>query len=172
VQTDRDVFLSNLIQDKYYNEVLNKLDADPDWIPPAVNGSLRFGYIGGNIHYLAMYVAQKEGYFEKIGLVPGKNLLIHQYRSGLAITNAFEHREVDAATMGTPPLLRYTMNNNGKVKIISGMNSGGTSLVVRSDSGINSIEELRGSRIATPGFGSCQDVILRRMFEGFEIRSV
>jgi len=39
-----------------------------------VNESIRFGYIDGNIHYLAIYVAQKEGYFEKTGLIPGKNI--------------------------------------------------------------------------------------------------
>lgn len=92
---DIDGFLTNIIQDKYYNDIRQQLDADPDWIPPAVNGSIRFGFLERNIHYLAVYVAQEEGYFEKVGLIPGKNIKLMKFRNGLAITNAFAHREVD-----------------------------------------------------------------------------
>ncbi len=169
---DVDGFISGIILDRYYNDVKKQLDADPNWIPPAVNGSLRFGFIDGNIHYLAIYAAQKEGYFEKVGLIPGKNLQFMRFRNGLAITNAFAHREVDAAAFGTTPLLRYWINDNGKLYIVGGVNSGGTALVVRADSDIRSIDDMSGSTIATPGFGSIQDTVMRKMFEGFEIKSV
>ena len=125
---DIDGFLSNIILDKYYNDIRQQLDADPDWTPPAVNGSIRFGFLERNIHYLAVYVAQEEGYFEKVGLIPGKNLKFMKFRNGLAITNAFAHREVDIATFGVTPLLRYWINDNGRIYIISGVNSGGTAL--------------------------------------------
>lgn len=169
---DLDEFLNTLIVRKYYNDVKKGLDKSPDYMPGKVNGSLRFAYIDGNIHYLAIYVAQKEGYFEKIGLVPGENLQFLKYRSGLAITNAFEHREIDAATLGTTPTLRYRLNSNGMIRIVSAVNSGGTSLIVKADSDIDSIEDLNGAKIATPGFGSCQDVLMRKMFEGFEIKAI
>ncbi len=169
---DIERFLSNIILEEYYIDIEKRLDADPNWIPPPVNGSLRFGFIDGNIHYLAVYVAQEEGYFEKAGLIPGKNLQFIKFRNGLAITNAFAHREVDIATFGMTQVLRYWINDNGKLYIISGVNSGGTALVVRADSDIRSIDDLDGRRIATPGFGSVQDVIMRKMFEGFEIKTV
>ncbi len=168
---DLDEFLSSVIIDKYYNDVKKRLDEDPAWVPKAVNGSLKFGYLESNMHELAMYVAQKEGYFEKVGLVPGKNIQFTGYRNGLSITNAFDHREVDVATLGMTPILRYRINNNGRVQIIGGVNSGGSSLIVRADSDIKTIDDLSGSTIATSGFGSCQDVILRKMFEGFEIKT-
>lgn len=167
-----DEFLSNLILDRYYNEIRRRLDADPEWTPPSVNGSLKFGYIDGNIHHLAVYVGQKEGYFEKVGLIPDKNIKFLRFRNGLAITNAFNHREVDAAAFGVTQLLRYRINDNGKAYIINGMNSGGTSLIVRADSDIKSIYDLDGSTIATSGFGSIQDLIMRKMFEGFAIKTV
>lgn len=166
-----DDFLSNLFIPKYYYNVRKHLDEDPNWVPPYVNGSLRFGYIEGNIHYLAMYIAQKEGYFEDVGLVPGKNIQFTGYRSGRAITDAFKLREVDVATLGTSVILRYNINENGRIQIINGLNSGGTSLVVRSDSDIGSIEDLNGKKIATPGFGTCQDTIMRKMFDGYEIKT-
>lgn len=168
---DVDEFLSSMFIDKYYNEVRKNLENDPDWVPPAVNGSLRFGYIQGNIHYLSMYIAQKEGYFEKAGLIPGKNIQFVSYRSGRAITEAFRHQEVDVATLGSTVLLRYRINDNGRIQIVNGINSGGSSLVVRADSGIKNIDDLNGLKIATPGFGTCQDTIMRKMFEGFEIKT-
>lgn len=93
------------------------------------------------------------------------------YRSGRAITDAFNHQEVDAATLGSTVLLRYRVNDNGKIRIVNGINSGGTSLVVRADSGIKNIDDLNGLKIATPGFGTCQDTLMRKMFEGFEIKT-
>ncbi|MCZ7381680.1 MAG: ABC transporter substrate-binding protein, partial [Candidatus Methanoperedens sp.] len=161
---NQDNFFSSLIQDKYYNEIRNKLNADPNWTPTAVNGSLRFGLIHNDIHSLGIYVAQKEGYFEKVGLIPDKNIFFLKFRNGMAITNAFTQREVDVAVFGASPVLRYAINDNGKIHIISGVNTGGTSLVVRADSDIHSLDELNGSIIATPGFGSIQDVIMRKMF--------
>jgi NitT/TauT family transport system substrate-binding protein len=166
-----DDFLSQLYINKYYNEVRQKLEDDPNWIPPRVNESLRFGYIEGNSHYFAVYIAQEEGYFEKVGLVKGKNLQLTGYRSGRAITDALSHQEVDAAIVGTTVLLRYKVNDNGRIHIINGVNSGGTSLVVRADSDIKSIEDLNGKKIATPGFGTCQDTIMRKMFDGYKIKT-
>ena len=169
---DIDGFLSNIILDKYYNDIRQQLDADPDWTPPAVNGSIRFGFLERNIHYLAVYVAQEEGYFEKVGLIPGKNIKFMKFRNGLAMTNAFAHREVDIATFGLTPLLRYWINDNGRIYIINGVNSGGTALIVRAGSDIRSIDDLDGKIIATSGFGSIQDLVMRKMFEGFEIKTV
>ncbi len=168
---DVDDFLDNFFIDKYYTEVRNRLDDNPAWTPAAVNESIRFGYIDGNIHYLAIYIAQKEGYFEKTGLVPGKNIQFTGYRSGRAILDAFKHREVDAAELGTTVILKFKIDDNGRIAVISGVNTGGSSLVVRSDSGINTLGDLNGRRIATTGFGTCQDTIMRKMFEGFEIKT-
>jgi len=168
---DIDDFLSKLYVNKYYNEVRKKLDKDPNWSPPRINGSLRFGYIEGNSHYFAMFVAQKEGYFEKVGLISGKNMQFIGYRSGRAITDAIKYQEVDAAIAGTTVLLRYKINDNGRIYIVNGVNSGGTSLVVRTDSNIVSIDDLNGKKIATPGFGTCQDTIMRKMFAGYEIKT-
>ncbi|KPQ43245.1 MAG: hypothetical protein MPEBLZ_02203 [Candidatus Methanoperedens nitroreducens] len=95
-----------------------------------------------------------------------------KFRNGLAITNAFTHREVDIATFGVTPLLRYWINDNGRIYIISGVNSGGSALIVRAGSDIRSIDDLDGKIIATSGFGSIQDLVMRKMFEGFEIKTV
>lgn len=169
---DVDEFLSALILTEHYHEIKTKLDEDPGWAPGAVDGNLRFGVIDGDLHNLAVYVAIKEGYFEQIGLIPDKNINFLKFRNGVTITNALDQREVDVATFGMTPLLMYRVNDNGKVFVIGGLNSGGTSLVVSEDSDVRSIDDLTGSTIATPGFGSIQDVILRKMFDGFTIKTV
>ncbi len=167
-----DDFFSKVFIEKYYNEVKKNLNEYPNWIPPPVSGNIRFGYIEGSSLNLAMYIAEKEGYFEKSGLVTGKNIQFIGYRSGRALTDAFKLREIDAGTLGTTVLLRYKINDNGRIYLVSGVNSGGTSLVVRADSNIESIaDDLNGRKIATPGFGTCQDTIMRKMFEGFEIKT-
>ncbi|MBE0524857.1 MAG: ABC transporter substrate-binding protein [Methanosarcinales archaeon] len=167
-----DELLADLIIAEYYIEIKTKLDEDPDWVPDVVDGNLRLGVIEGDLHNLAVYVAIKEGYFEQIGLIPDRNIHFLKFRNGVTITNALSQHEVDVATFGMTPLLMYRVNDNGKVFVISGLNSGGTSLVVSADSEIRSIDDLTGSTIATPGFGSIQDVILRKMFDGFTIKTV
>lgn len=168
---DSDDFLSKLYINKYYNNVSKKLNENPDWKPSPVNRSLKIGYIEGSSFNLAIYVAQKEGYFEQVGLIPGKNLQFSTYRSGRAVTEALKYLEVDAALAGATVLLRYKVNDNGRIYIVNGINSGGTSLVVGKDSKINSIEDLNGKKIATPGFGTCQDTVMRKIFEGYEIKA-
>lgn len=168
---DTDDYLSKIYVNKYYNNVKKNLDDNPDWVPPRVNGSLRFGFIEGNSHYFAVYVAKKEGYFDQIGLIDGKNMQLTGYRSGRAVTEAFNHQEIDAAIAGTTVLLRYNINDNGRIHIINGVNSGGTALVLRMDINSSSIDGLNGKKIATPGFGTCQDTIMRKMFEGYEIKA-
>lgn len=169
---DIDGFFSRIVLDTYYTDIKKKLDADPEWTPPAINGSIRFGYLDRNLHHLAVYVAQEEGYFEKVGLIPGKNLQFMKFRNGLAMTNAFAHREVDIATFGMTPLFRYWINDNGRIYIISGVNSGGSALIVRGDSDIRSLDDLDGKTIATSGFGSIQDMVMRKMFEGFDVKTI
>lgn len=51
------------------------------------------------------------------------------------------------------------------------MNSGGSALIVRAGSDIRSIDDMDGKTIATSGFGSIQDLVMRKMFEGFEIKT-
>lgn len=169
---DIDGFFSNIILDTYYTDIKKRLDTDPDWTPSPVNGSIRFGFLERNLHHLAVYVAKEEGYYEKVGLIPGKNLQFMKFRNGQAMTNAFAHREVDIATFGMTPLMMHWINDNGRIYIISGVNSGGSALIVRADSDIRSIDDLDGKTIATSGFGSIQDLVMRKMFEGFEIKTV
>ncbi len=124
----------------------------------------------GDVYFKEKLCSQS--WVERVGLKPGKNVRFTAYRSGRAITEALDNRDVDAATLGSTVLLRYRVNDNGRVHVINGVNTGGTSLIVGADSDIKSIDDLDGRKIATPGFGTCQDTIMRKMFEGFEIKTV
>jgi NitT/TauT family transport system substrate-binding protein len=47
------------------------------------------------------------------------------------------------------------------VRVVAGAASGGASLIVRNDSGIQKPEDFHGKRVASPQFGNTQDVALR-----------
>ena len=47
------------------------------------------------------------------------------------------------------------------LRVVAGAASGGASLVVRNDAGINKPEDFHGKRVASPQFGNTQDVALR-----------
>ena len=62
--------------------------------------------------------------------------------------------------VGPNPAINAWQKSSGKaIKIISGAASGGAALVVKS--GISSVSQLKGQKLATPSLGNTQDVALR-----------
>lgn len=130
--------------------------------PAAVK--IRITYIQGDLHHLAYYIAKKEGFYEKAGLVPGKNLIeVPPYPNGVAIMEAFKNNEVDAAYLGGAPALLKRVNDDTKITAIAGVNDLGSALVVGVDSGIEKPTDLAGKTVAVPSPGSVQDVLLRKL---------
>ena len=60
-----------------------------------------------------------------------------------------------------PAINGYVRSNGEALRVVAGAASGGASLVVRNDSGINKPEDFHGKRVASPQFGNTQDVALR-----------
>jgi len=60
-----------------------------------------------------------------------------------------------------PAIQGYVRSNGEALRIIVGATSGGASLVVRADSGIQKPEDFHGKKIASPQQGNTQDVALR-----------
>ena len=71
-------------------------------------------------------------------------------------------KRIDLAYVGPNPAINGYVQSQGKaLRIVCGAMSGGAALVVRSDAGIATPEELDGKRIASPQLGNTQDVALR-----------
>lgn len=70
--------------------------------------------------------------------------------------------EIDIAFVGPSPAINTFIKSEGQaLRVIAGACSGGASLVVAPGSGIGSLRDLTGKRVATPQLGNTQDISLR-----------
>jgi NitT/TauT family transport system substrate-binding protein len=74
--------------------------------------------------------------------------------------------QVDIGYIGPGPALNGFLKSKGRaLRIIAGACSGGASLVVRQDAGINDIKGLAGRKVAVPQTGGTQDISLRHALQ-------
>lgn len=120
-----------------------------------------------NITHATAIVAEQEGFFEdqldEVDAAP----TYAQFNSGTDAYQAVQDGSLDMSFIGPGPALSAFVQGPDSVRIISGAASGGAALVVAD--GIESLEDLRGERVATPSLGNTQDVAARAYFadEGF-----
>jgi NitT/TauT family transport system substrate-binding protein len=85
---------------------------------------------------------------------------VTSFNTGKDAAIAMTSGAIDAAYIGPwPTAAMYAQGT--PVAVVSGVASGGVSLVVRRGAGIASADDLHGRRIAVPSVGSTQDVELR-----------
>lgn len=93
-------------------------------------------------------------------LLPNANITVTTTNSGTGAVEQLFADAIDITYIGPNPALNaYTQSNGEAVRIVAGSTSGGAFLVVRDD--IDSAEDLRGKKIASPNLGNTQDVALR-----------
>lgn len=119
-------------------------------------GEVKLGFFPNITHATAL-VGVRNGIFEKhLGTKPK----IQTFNAGPAAVESLFAKGVDATYVGPNPAINAWAKSKGEaIKIIAGAASGGVALVVRP--GIDSVEDLRGKKIATPQKGNTQDVALR-----------
>ncbi|MDD2365968.1 MAG: ABC transporter substrate-binding protein [Desulfuromonadaceae bacterium] len=84
------------------------------------------------------------------------------FNAGPTAMEALIAGEIDIAYVGPNPAINAYLRSKGKVlKVIAGAANGGASLVVRRGTGIKSVRDFKGKRIASPEIGNTQDVALR-----------
>ncbi|MDR1080078.1 MAG: ABC transporter substrate-binding protein [Deltaproteobacteria bacterium] len=89
----------------------------------------------------------QEGYFNDLG-VPAKIVF---FDSGRDINTAFASRSIEAATVGSSPVSLGVSNNLGyEVVFINDVIGPAESLAVTKKSGIKTVGDLKGKKIATP----------------------
>lgn len=120
--------------------------------------SVRLGYFPNFTHAPAL-VGLEEGLFEK-HLGDDATLTTHTFNAGPDVIQALFSEELDLSFIGPNPAINGFAQSDGEaLRIVSGAASGGASLVVRE--GIETREDLAGTKIATPQLGNTQDVALR-----------
>lgn len=124
----------------------------------AAAGEVRLGYFPNITHSTAL-VGVEKGYFAK-HLGSGTTLKTSTFNAGPAAIEAVFSGAIDATYIGPNPAINAWAKSKGKaINIIAGSASGGVYLVVKPE--INSPEDLKGKKIATPQLGNTQDVALR-----------
>ncbi|MHC1624763.1 MAG: ABC transporter substrate-binding protein [Methermicoccaceae archaeon] len=162
--SSEDDFFSDFLNPEYYEQVVNNLKENPEWVPDKVDvgETVRLGYLSADLHQLATYVALKEGYYEDAGLIEGENLIIMPpYVNGPAVMEAFKNGELDVSYLGGAPATLKRINDNTSIQVVAGVNNEGSAIVVPVNSDIKSIDDIGGHTIATPGIGTVQDFIVR-----------
>ncbi|MEE1130714.1 MAG: ABC transporter substrate-binding protein [Caryophanon sp.] len=123
---------------------------------------IRIGYFP-NMTHITTIVALEKGFFaEQLG--DGVEIKTSTFPDGGSFMEAMSTSNVDYGTVGPTPALN-TYLKNPQHEIIAGAVNGGAVLVTRADSGIESVEDLKGKKIAIPTFGSTQDIGLRKTLE-------
>lgn len=116
---------------------------------------LRIGWVFAMANAPAV-VAERKGFFTDEGV----KVEMVQLNSGPLVQQALAAGELDMAYIGAPPMYHW-FSNGLESRILAKVNYGQAAVVVRKDSGINSVADLKGKKIAGVKKGSGMDVLLR-----------
>src|ERR1700722_17496035 len=120
--------------------------------------TVRLGYLA-NITHAPALIGIKNGYFTK-DLGSAGTVKTTVYSTGTQETTAILAGQIDVAYVGPNPAINAFQKSGGSaIKIISGVATGGASVVAKPS--ITSASQLKGQSLATPSLGNTQDVALR-----------
>lgn len=118
---------------------------------------LRLGYFANVTHAPALVGLQRGILQEDLGET---KLTTQVFNAGPAAIEALSAGAIDATFIGPNPSINSFIQSAGRsVRVVAGAATGGAALVVRA--GIDSVEQLAGTTLATPQLGNTQDVALR-----------
>jgi NitT/TauT family transport system substrate-binding protein len=123
---------------------------------------VRLGFFPNVTHAQAV-LGVTSGDFEKA--VAPVRFTPQQFNAGPALIEAlFDHR-IDVGYVGPGPAINGFSSSHGKgIRIISGAAANGVLIVARKDSGITTMADLKGKKIATPQHRNTQDIAARHYF--------
>ena len=118
------------------------------------DGIVTIGYLPSD-HDAALFVADAQGQYEKAGI---KTKLV-QFNNGGDLMTAMASGDIEVGYVGITPVLS-SIERGVPVKVISAAQTEGSGILVSQNSGINSVSDLAGKKIATPGDASIQHMLL------------
>ncbi len=116
---------------------------------------LRIGWVFAMANAPAL-IAKEKGYFKEEGL----DVEILSFTSGPIVHQALAAGELDMAYIGSPPVYHW-YSRGLKGQIIAKVNYGQAAVLARKEGDINSLEDLKGHKLAGVRKGSGMDVLLR-----------
>jgi len=122
--------------------------------------TIRVGAFPNITHAQAM-VGKANGWFDK-AMGPTVKIQWTSFNAGPSAIEALFAGAIDMTYVGPNPAINGYVRSNGEaLRVVAGAASGGASLIVRNDAGIQGPQDFHGKRVASPQFGNTQDVALR-----------
>src|SRR5437879_8318912 len=132
--------------------------------------TIRVGGFPNSTHAQAM-VGKANGWFDK-AMGPNVKVQWTSFNAGASTIEALFAGAIDMTYVGPNPAINGYVRSNGEaVRVVAGAASGGASLIVRNDSGIQKPEDFHGKRVASPQFGNTQDVALRNWLKSHGMKT-
>ncbi|GGG19362.1 ABC transporter substrate-binding protein [Paenibacillus abyssi] len=100
-------------------------------------------------------LAYEAGLYDKHGL----NVTMQKFSSGTDLIKAMVGGQVDAGVLGFTNAVSWAAKGAG-LKVVGGAQMGFHSILVKEDSGITKVEDLKGKKLASQGQGSTADIVL------------
>jgi len=132
-------------------------------------GTVKLGYLQGDLHQFARVVASNVDMWDDTEF-EGKSLFEQwgvdiespsPYANGAYVMSAFDTGVIDMGYLGSPPAIIKHLNvntENSDIRIVAQVNVEGSAIVVNNE--IQSIDDLGGKTLGTPGPGSIQHLML------------
>lgn len=118
---------------------------------------VRIGYFANVTHAQAL-VGVARGDFAR-AFEGGPRVEFQTFNAGPSVIEAIFAGHLDIAYVGPSPTINGFMRSQGReVRVVAGSAANGVVIVVHKDSGITTMSQLRGRRIATPQLGNTQDM--------------
>ncbi len=132
------------------------------------NEKIVIGYFP-NINHVPAMVAKEKGFYQD-QLGDGTTIEYKTFPDGASFMTALKTGEIHAGLVGPGPAMN-NYSTGADVKIIGGGSTGGTVVLARADSGINSVEDFGGKSFITPRVGCTHDVQVETFLQDHGISS-
>ncbi len=116
---------------------------------------LRIGWVYAMAN-APVVIAQQKGFYDQVGL----NVESRTFTNGPVLHQALAAGELDLAYIGSPPVY-HGLARGLQSRILAKVNHGQAAVIVRKDSDIKKLQDLKGKKIASIKQGSGMDVLLR-----------
>lgn len=121
----------------------------------AANKKIKIGWVFAMAN-APVVIAKEKGFYKEVGL----DAEIISFTSGPIVHQALAAGQLDMAYIGSPPVYHW-YSRGLQSQILAKVNYGQAAVITQKDSGINSIKDLKGKKLAGVKKGSGMDVLLR-----------
>ena len=121
----------------------------------------RMGYLQGDLHQLACWVALERGFFSRENV---EVEIAGTFKAGPEEMTGFASGSLDVGYVGEAPATMAVANKMADVVVLAQVNTEGSAIVVGKNSDMSEVADLTGKTVAVPGFAQVQDFLLRKAF--------